>query len=738
MPNKTLTADEIFILAIQNHKQNNFQLAKKLYKQTLILKPKHIDALNNLGILHNQLKEHRKAIKFYEKVIQIQPNIASTYNNLGNTLNELKQHVKAIKFYEKVIEIQPNHVDAHYNLGNTFKEIGEHKKALDCYEKAIQIQPNHIDAINNLGILYNNLKDYKKSLTYFKKVIQINPSSADGFNNIANTYKELGEYQKAINFYNKAIQIQPNHFHAYNNLANTFNEIEDYEKAIYYYNKAIQIHPNQIDAYNNLGNTFKEIGEHKKALDCYEKALKINPDNLITHWLNMNLFPVVYENYEEISYFKKRFKNYIDKINRLLDAKTQYSREHLINALNSSTNFYLHYQGEDVLELQKSYANLVERITKNIFSDLFKKEKNSISSKEIKIGFISAFFRNHTVSKEFKNWIINLDKKVFKKFVYYCDDKFDNVTENIKNNTDHFFNHNDVDQLINKICEDKLDILIYLDIGMIPKIQILSSLRLATLQFNSWGHPVTSGFNNIDYFLSSELMEHQDSQKNYSEKLVNLPNLGINYDFPNLSNIKKPNIIKRSNATTFLNLQSLFKLLPQDDHVYIDIVKKNPNSYFWFIQDKKKSITNIFKKRLSKIFQNEGYLFEEYSYFHPRCSQDEFFGLIDDSDIILDSLNWSGGNTSLEAISLDKPIVTYPSNFMRGRHTYAILKILDLNEIIASSKETYVDIAVKLAKDINFRNTITNKIKMNKENLYNDESPIKFLENVIKEKIINK
>ena len=215
-----------------------------------------------------------------------------------------------------------------------------------------------------------------------------------------------------------------------------------------------------------------------------------------------------------------------------------------------------------------------------------------------------------------------------------------------------------------------------------------------------------------------------------------MPGIGINYDSPNLSIIKKPNILNKSNATIFLNLQSLFKLLPQDDHIYLDILKKHSNCCFWFLQGEKNSITSIFKERISKLFQKEGRAFEKYSYFHPRCGSEEFLGLIEESDIILDSFNWSGGNTSLEAISLNKPIVTCPSGFMRGRYTYAILKILDIEETIASSKKEYIEIAVKLAGDINFRNFIVNKIKERKNKLFNDDKPVRFFEDVIRKKLL--
>ena len=90
----------------------------------------------------------------------------------------------------------------------------------------------------------------------------------------------------------------------------------------------------------------------------------------------------------------------------------------------------------------------------------------------------------------------------------------------------------------------------------------------------------------------------------------------------------------------------------------------------------------------------------------------------------------------MEAISLNKPIVTCPSEFMRGRHTYSILKKLNIEETIASSKEKYVEIAVRLAKDNDFRNLIINKIVKNKNKLFNDDKPIRFFEEMIRKKLL--
>jgi predicted O-linked N-acetylglucosamine transferase (SPINDLY family) len=81
---------------------------------------------------------------------------------------------------------------------------------------------------------------------------------------------------------------------------------------------------------------------------------------------------------------------------------------------------------------------------------------------------------------------------------------------------------------------DNLDILVFLDIGMTPITTQMAGLRLAPIQCLTWGHPITSGIPTIDYFLSSELMEPENCQTHYTEKLILLPKISICYPQPKL------------------------------------------------------------------------------------------------------------------------------------------------------------------------------------------------------------
>ena len=97
-------------------------------------------------------------------------------------------------------------------------------------------------------------------------------------------------------------------------------------------------------------------------------------------------------------------------------------------------------------------------------------------------------------------------------------------------------------------------------------------------------------------------------------------------------------------------------------------------------------------------------------------------------DFMLDTLYWSGGNTSLDALARGLPIVTLPSTQMRGRQTMAMLKLLGVPDLIAKDEADYVQIAGKLASDVAWRSALSAKIHANDAALFADEAPIRALE----------
>lgn len=68
---------------------------------------------------------------------------------------------------------------------------------------------------------------------------------------------------------------------------------------------------------------------------------------------------------------------------------------------------------------------------------------------------------------------------------------------------------------------------------------------------------------------------------------------------------------------------------------------------------------------------------------------------------------------------------------MRGRHAYAILKMIGVGETIAANVEEYCAIAIRLALDTKWRESITAKMALNKYKAYRDKECITGLENFL-------
>ena len=82
-------------------------------------------------------------------------------------------------------------------------------------------------------------------------------------------------------------------------------------------------------------------------------------------------------------------------------------------------------------------------------------------------------------------------------------------------------------EIIRQMRSDNLDILMLTDVGMTAVSRFISLHRIAPCQFTAWGHPVTTGSPEMDFYLSSDLMEPPEAQDHYTETLVRMPNLAL-------------------------------------------------------------------------------------------------------------------------------------------------------------------------------------------------------------------
>jgi protein O-GlcNAc transferase len=236
-------------------------------------------------------------------------------------------------------------------------------------------------------------------------------------------------------------------------------------------------------------------------------------------------------------------------------------------------------------------------------------------------------------------------------------------------------------------------------------------------------------------------MEPPDADSHYTEKLIRLPNLSVYYtplDFPP-TDINRKTLGLRPHSVLYFCSQSLFKYLPLYDELYARIALQVDDCQFLVIADVSDYVTEQFRLRMNSSFRSFGLKADDYIVFMPRLNPIEYHAVNLISDIYLDSIGWSGCNSTFEAIACNLPIVTFPGELMRGRHSAAILNMMGMKETIAQSLDEYIEIAVRIGKDTELRNRLSDKIAENKNLIYRDITCVTaledFLEKVVREKL---
>jgi predicted O-linked N-acetylglucosamine transferase (SPINDLY family) len=97
-------------------------------------------------------------------------------------------------------------------------------------------------------------------------------------------------------------------------------------------------------------------------------------------------------------------------------------------------------------------------------------------------------------------------------------------------------------------------------------------------------------------------------------------------------------------------------------------------------------------------------------------------------DVMLDSIGWSGCNSTFDALTHNLPIVTTAGEFMRGRHTSAIFNMMNMGDAVATDVSHYVENAIMLGQSKSARSEFSARMALNKHLVYEDLACIRGLE----------
>jgi protein O-GlcNAc transferase len=750
------------------HQQGRLSEAERHYNAALRSEPDHFEALHMLGVIALQVGRFERGVEIIEKAVSLNGNSPIAFNNLAKGLKDLGRFEEAIVHFERAIALAPNFADAEFNYGTALHlmnrsedalahldkaialnprfivalnnrglalaKLKRFTEALAAYDKALAIQPNFGEAHNNRGNALTALMRFDDALMSFDRAIAVRPDSAEAHCNRGNALLELGCFKEAVAAFDRAIAIQPDFAEAHRGRGVSLANLNRFDEATASFDRAIAIEPRYVDAWISRAETLFTCNRNDDAVASAQAAVDLDPDNALGRFLSCVCeLRIVYESADDVEARRKAYENKLRAISS--DFMAGRLQTNMIEAIAHCKPFYLAYQGGNDRDLQTLYGTLACRAVGAHFGQGVLPAPPE-AGEPIRVGFVSSHFYAHSNWKiPLKGWMSQLDHDRFKIFGYHLGRQRDQETEAAAKLCSRFVHRlMPLEAWRDEILADAPHVLIYPGLLMDELSLQLAAQRLAPVQCNSLGHPETSGLPTIDYFLTSDLMEPADAVEHYTERLVRLPKISIYYEPIATSpvSITRDELGMRPDALVFWSGQSLYKFHPQYDFVFAKIAKSVGNCQFVFIRHAKEAAaTDLFRRRLDLVFSQLGLKASDHCLFIESLTTDRYVAAMGNCDIFLDSIGWSGFNSTMESLVHNLPVVTFRGRFMRGRHSTAVMDRIGVTETIADSIDEYVGIATRLATDPEERRRISLKIDRNKHGIYRDRDCIAWLEDFI-------
>lgn len=716
--------------------QDKLDDAVTCFKNALALEPDYADAHSNLGAALKAQGNLDGATACYEKVVSLTPDSAMGHFNLGNVRDAQGNRAAAIHCYTRALMLRPDFFEAQFNLGNVLKDQGQLAEAVDCYRKALALKPDSGIAYINLA---NALKDqgrFDEAADCYKKALIFNPESPTAHFNFGQLLRDQGKLEEAVSCYQKAISLKPDFPEAHFSLGHVFWNQGKVGEAIGCYQTALIHKPDYPEAHFNLGQALNAEGDMDGAVGCYQKAISLKPDYAEARWaLVMSHIPAIYEADADAGRARTVFSGELGELERWFDSTRPGEGFQAVGVLQP---FLLAYHEEDNRELLRRYGSLCTRTMSDWFDrQSFSARKKRESDGVVRVGVVSQHFFNHSVwNAIIKGWFQHLDRERFSLRAFHVGMQEDQETRLAGANCALFVQgHRDLRQWAEAIISQDVDVLIYPEIGMNPMTVKLASLRLAPVQVAGWGHPETTGLPTIDYYLSAEGLEPRNAQDNYTERLIALSHLGCFYDrFPVSAAGPDLHGSRIDPDVPLLLCPGVpFKYMPQHDWVLTEIAHRLGRCRFVFFTHQRGKLSRKLRQRLEMALARRNLNMDEFVTFVPWQDSPGFHGWLKRATVYLDTIGFSGFNTAMQGMACGVPIVTMEGRFMRGRLGSGILKRTGLQELVASTEEEYVALAVRLSKDKEYREHIRERIEGSRHLLFEDYAPIRDLENFLAE-----
>ncbi|OQR92242.1 methyltransferase [Achlya hypogyna] len=624
-----------------------------------------------------------------------------------------RQPARAVSLLEAIVASRPAHSDAWHTLGLVHLSAKRLEPAARSFRRLIAVDATDPRGYIGHGLVLQAAGRLPQALEDFFRALALAPDDFHAALLVATVLHQMGRMDDAIDRYEALVARKPASAAVLNNLGAALLHAKhrnDGDAAVSYLRRAIALDPGHVQSYGNLKAYYAERGNLTQAVAMLREAYAVSGNDLY-RLEEVLLLPQVYESHEHLVAARARFDASLDALLqedlvfgdffdvrfacRILPGKLAEIRP----------PFYLVYHGlNDRCLLEK----LVQLYRRTVPALGFEAPQVALPRAAgcIRVGFMSKFFvRNHAHGLLLRGVLAGLDRRVFCVYLLVLPDASDTLDPRLAAAVDYVVVLSlHVASVQQDVAALALDALVFVDVMSEPLNYFVSFARLAPVQVLFWGNPTTSGNDQIDYFVSGELLEAlPDGDDAYTEQVVLLAGLGIWYDPPEVPTLlgHRADYGLSPGWTIYMCAQSIFKLVPAFDEVLASILAQDPRGHVVLVHGRQAAWTAQYLSRLGRTLPTA--LLARVHLVPRVAGHDPYMRLLSVADVVLHPFPFGGSKTSAEAIALALPMVVYQSPLLRARMAAAFFTCMGLDRYIARTPADYIALALRLGTNATLR-----------------------------------
>ena len=644
----------------------------------------YAEAHHNLGMVRMRQGDPASAALSFRRVLALQPDDPVASYHLGNALAVLGEYDQAVECYRRAVQLRPELDHAWINLGHSLRSLGQFDQAVSCYEQAARLRPEDPAPIAELAAVLMLRGELEAAVNRYERALRLWPDCVGLYSNMGLALMALGRLEEARLSFEQALYLQPDLAEAHNNLGLALLNQGRVVDAGLSFERAITLRPELADAQNNLGLAYSAQGEPDRALACFEDAVRIDPDHFGALTNLANAFKDQGRVAEAIASYRQALAARPD------DAPVH---SNLILAM-------LYRPGADPAEILVEARRYAHQHAEPLSGAIVERRlSRSPAARRLRIGYISADFREHPVVYFLEPIIVAHDHDRFEIFCYADVAQPDAFTRRLQGHADCWRSLVGLSdsQATERIRQDDIKILVDLA-GHTGGNRLRAFARKpAPLQVSYLGYLGTTGLSAIDYYITDAQADPPGlSETQYQESLIRLPECAFCYAPGPAPEVRPDPPARQSGLVTFGCLNNPAKVSDEVLAVWALALAAVPGSRLLL----RNGAGRTAEKRIRESLTFYGLAPDRLRFAGPTATRFAYLELYDAVDIAFDPFPYNGVTTTCDALWMGVPVISLAGRMNASRQGARFLCTVGLDELLAETLEDYVRIATELAGDL--------------------------------------